>query len=156
MFALMPFVENFRPLHSFSAHWKTIWMKYHIALLWLSSLVNSSTQEVDEHTPVTTNTEKHGAKGRRSQQSKTLFFWFSGKCGNMIALAQSPCDGMSTNPELDSALKQPSFYLSIRVRLKSRFKQYKIWIQSRWEGDFCMRNVWRRKVVFKWWWCVCV
>lgn len=62
---------------------------------------------------------------------------------------------MSTNPELDSALKQPSFYLSIRVRLKSRFKQYKIWIQSRWEGDFCMRNVWRRKVVFKWW-CVCV
>lgn len=51
-------------------------MKYHIALLWLSSLVNSSTQEVDEHTPVTTNTEKHGAKGRRSQQSKTLFFCF--------------------------------------------------------------------------------
>lgn len=32
------------------------------------------------------------------------------------------------------------------------------WIQSRWEGkwvrgDFCIRNVWRRKVVFKWWRC---
>lgn len=43
------------------------------------------------------------------------------------------------------------------IRLKSGFKHYKFWIQSRWEGegwggDFCMRNVWGRKVVFKWWW----
>lgn len=48
-------------------------MKYNIALLWLSSLVNSSTQEVDEHTPVTIGTEKHGAEAEKNaQQSKIL------------------------------------------------------------------------------------
>lgn len=49
-------------------------MKYHIALLWLSSLVNSSTQEVDEHTPVTTNTEKHGAKKEDGPSKAKHFF----------------------------------------------------------------------------------
>lgn len=64
--------------------------------------------------------------------------------------------------ESDSDLQHPSFYVLVPmtgIRLKSGFKQCMFWIQSRWEGkwvrgDFCMRNVWRRKVVFKWWRCV--
>lgn len=50
----------------FSADWETIRMKCNIALLWLFSLANSSTQEADVHTPVTISTEKHGAKERKS------------------------------------------------------------------------------------------
>ena len=46
-------------LHRFSAHWKTIRMKYNIAFLWRSALVNSSTQEVDVCTPVRSSAEKH-------------------------------------------------------------------------------------------------
>lgn len=92
MFALLPFMENFDSFtECFSAYWETIKMKCNIALLWLSSLANSSTQEADVHTPVTVSTEKHGAKARKSQQSKilpsTLVY---GYCGSLIALAYEP------------------------------------------------------------------
>lgn len=72
MFALLPFMENSDSFTGFSAHWKTIRMKPNIALLWLSSLVNCSTQEVDVHTPVTGDAQKHRAEVRKSQQSKIL------------------------------------------------------------------------------------
>lgn len=68
MFALMPLTESFDSFADFSAHWKTIRMKYNIAFLWLGALVNSSTQEVDVRTPVTSNTGKHQV--RKSQQSR--------------------------------------------------------------------------------------
>lgn len=47
-------------------------MKYNIAFLWRSALVNSSTQEVDMCTPVTSSAEEHRAKAKKSQQSKIL------------------------------------------------------------------------------------
>lgn len=68
----MPFMKNFNSsTDCFPAYWETIRMKYNIALLWLSSL-NSSTQEVDVHTPVMISTEQHGVQVRKSKQSKIL------------------------------------------------------------------------------------
>lgn len=139
MFALVPFIENFNSFtECFSSYWETIKLKCNIALLWLSSLVNSSTQEVDWHTPVMISTKN---QVRKSQLSKILpsssVLWKLWKCDYFSTWAHWKGPRQQKWTLIPLWFKALPLPLATKqwVGIRLKFEHYKFSIQSRWEGD---------------------